>query len=187
MTLANNEYISPARQRKAKQIEEIKSLAESSSCLIVAKNNGMTVKQFEQLRNSVRNEGVNVGVHRNTLAGIAVKDTQFEAVSALLKGPTLLMFSEGEIGPLAKLVDSFMKDKANQEKFDVLAISAENACHSGDQLKAFASLPSRSEALSMLLGTLQAPVSQFVRVTKEPVVKMVRTVKAVADKNNETN
>ena len=180
MTLSNEARISSNRAQKAVQIEQIKVLAESSNCLIVAENKGMTVKQFEQLRNSAKEEGVNVGVHRNTLAGIAIKETQFEGVKDYLKGPTLLMFSEGEVGPLAKLVNNFKKE--NEDKFGVLAISAENACHAGTELKAFANLPTRMEALSMLAGTLQAPVSQFLRVTNEPTVKLARTLAALADK-----
>ncbi len=182
MTLSDDTKISRGKARKAVQIEQIKALAESSNCLIVAWNKGMTVKQFEQLRNSAKDEGVNVGVHRNTLAGIAIKETRFEGVKEYLKGPTLLMFSEGELGPLAKVVENFKK--ANEEKFDVLVLSADNDCHAGSELKIFASLPTRMEALSMLAGTLQAPVSQFVRVTKEPVVKFVRTLAALAEKND---
>ena len=170
----------PPRLRKEKHVAQIKATAEQSDCLIVAHNSGMTVKQFEQLRNSVREAGVTVSVQRNKLVKLAFKDTQFACADESLKGPTLLMFSKGELAPLAKLANSFKKD--NKEKFDVIALVAESECHGGAELGVFASLPTRHEALSMLVGTLQAPVSKFVRTTKEPVTKLVRTFAAVAEK-----
>ena len=44
-----------------------------------------------------------------------------------------------------------------------------------------AKMPTREEALSQLVGVMQAPVSKFVRTMAEPTAKFVRTVAALRD------
>ena len=52
---------------------------------------------------------------------------------------------------------------------------------STSELARLASLPTRDQALSMLLGVMKAPIQKFVRTLAEPHAKMVRTVAAVRD------
>ena len=54
-----------------------------------------------------------------------------------------------------------------------------------DGVKALASLPSREELLSKLLGTMQAPIAQFVRTLNEVPTKFVRGLAAVRDQKAE--
>jgi large subunit ribosomal protein L10 len=54
-----------------------------------------------------------------------------------------------------------------------------------DQVEAFSKLPTRIELISKLMGTMQAPVQNFVAILNEVPTKFVRTLKAVADQKSE--
>jgi large subunit ribosomal protein L10 len=50
-----------------------------------------------------------------------------------------------------------------------------------DALERVASLPTRAQAISLLLGVLQAPISKFVGTLAAPNSKLVRTLAAVLE------
>ena len=75
-----------------------------------------------------------------------------------------------------------MKDFAKtNDKLVVTLVSLGGAVLSAKSIEAVASLPTREQALSMLLGTMKAPIEKFVRTLAAPHTKLVRTVDAVRD------
>ena len=114
-------------------------------------------------------------VLKNTLARRAVAGTPFESLSAKMVGPLIYGISPDPVAA-AKVLSNFAKGN------DKLVIKAGAMPHSildADGVKALASLPSRDELLSKLLGTMQAPVAKFVRTLNEVPGKFVRTLAAL--------
>jgi len=117
-------------------------------------------------------------VVKNTLARKAMVGTSFEALGAQLKGPLVLAFSKDDPGAAARVVKDFAK---SNEKLVATLVSLGGDVLPGKDLEKVASLPTREQALSMLLGTLKAPIEKFVRTVAAPHTKLVRTVAAVRD------
>ncbi|MBU1927068.1 MAG: 50S ribosomal protein L10, partial [Gammaproteobacteria bacterium] len=94
-------------------------------------------------------------------------------------GPLVLAFAKEEPNACARLVQEFKK---GHEKLTVKLIALEGELLPTSALDTVAHLPSRNDAISILMAAMQAPISQFVRTLAEPHAKLVRTLAAIRDK-----
>jgi large subunit ribosomal protein L10 len=130
------------------------------------------------MRAKARDEGVYLRVVRNTLARRAMQGTEYECLLEAFNGPTLVAFSTQDPGSAARL----LKDCAKQyEALDIKALAIGGELLGADQLDRLASLPTRDQAISMLMSVMQAPIGKFVRTLNEVPGKLVRTLAAVKD------
>src|SRR5437879_11690177 len=95
-----------------------------------------------------------------------------------LKEPMGLACSKDDPGAAARVVKDFAK--AN-EKLVATLVSLGGQVLSAAELERVASLPTREQALSMLLGVLKAPIVKLVRTLAEPPAKLARTLAAIRD------
>ena len=163
---------------KKAMVAEVAEVAAKAQSVVAAEYRGLTVGQMTELRSKARAQGVYMRVVKNTLARKAFVGTAFEPVGPKLKGPLVLAFSKDDPGAAARLVKDFAK--AN-EKLVATLVSLGGQVLPGGDLEKVASLPTREQALSMLLGTLKAPVQKFVSTLAAAPSKLVRTVAAVRD------
>jgi large subunit ribosomal protein L10 len=138
----------------------------------------MTVDALTALRAKAREGGVYVRVVKNTLAKRAVQGTDFECMQDGLTGPLMLAFSQEDPGAAARLVKDFAK--ANDKLIPKLVAIGGQLLGPGD-LDRLASMPTRDQAISMLMSVMQAPVAKFVRTLNEVPGKLARTVAAIRD------
>jgi len=117
-------------------------------------------------------------VVKNTLARKALAGTAFESMGAVLKGPLVLAFSKDDPGAAARVIKDFAK--AN-DKLVPTNLSIGGAVLSAKDLDKVASLPTKEQALSQLLGVIKAPIQKLVATIQAPQVKFVRTVVAIRD------
>ena len=108
-----------------------------------------------------------------------MEGTEFECLKPALIGPIVLGFSLEDPGSVGRVIKDFAKDN---DKLVVKAVAVGGTLYGAKDIERLASLPTKDQAISMLLGTMLAPISKFVRTLAEPTAKFVRTVKAVADK-----
>lgn len=159
-------------------VKEVAEVAASSQSVVAAVYRGITVTQMTELRARARAKGVYMRVVKNTLARKALAGTSFESMGPHLKGPLVLAFSKDDPGAAARVVKDFAK---TNEKLVATLVSLGGQVLPGSELEKVASLPTREQALSMLLGTLKAPIEKFVRTVAAPHTKLVRTIAAVRD------
>jgi len=159
-------------------VAEVAEVAARAQSVVAAEYRGLTVGQMTELRAKARRQGVYMRVVKNTLARKALAGTSFESVGPKLKGPLVLAFSKDDPGAAARVVKDFAK--AN-EKLVARLVSLGGQVLSAGELERVASLPTREQALSMLLGVLKAPMSKLVRTLAEPPAKLARTLAAVRD------
>jgi large subunit ribosomal protein L10 len=159
-------------------VAEVAEVAAKAHSVVAAEYRGLTVSQMTDLRAKARKQGVYVRVVKNTLARKALAGTSFEAVGPKLKGPLVLAFSKDDPGAAARVVKDFAK--AN-EKLVATLVSLGGQVLPAKDLEAVASLPTREQALSMLLGTLKAPSQKLVSTLAAVPSKLVRTLAAVRD------
>jgi large subunit ribosomal protein L10 len=159
-------------------VAEVAEVAAQAQSVVAAEYRGLTVGQMTELRAKARKQGVYMRVVKNTLARKALAGTSFESVGPKLKGPLVLAFSKDDPGAAARVVREFAK--AN-EKLVATLVSLGGQVLPGGEIEKVASLPTREQALSMLLGVLKAPIQKFVGTLAAPGNKLVRTVAAVRD------
>jgi large subunit ribosomal protein L10 len=159
-------------------VAEVAEVAAKAHSVVAAEYRGLTVSQMTELRIKARGQGVYMRVVKNTLARKALAGTAFEPVGPKLKGPLVLAFSKDDPGAAARVVKAFAKDN---EKLVATLVSLGGDVLSAKDLEKVASLPTRAQALSQLLGVLKAPIQKFVSTLAAPNQKLVRTIAAVRD------
>jgi len=121
---------------------------------------------------------VQIRVVKNSLARRAFDETGFACMNDTLVGPMILGFSQEDPGGAARIMKAFSKE---HDKLIVRSLSLGDTVLDASQLDKVASLPTRDQAISMLMSVMKAPVEKFVRTLAEPHAKLVRTVAAVRD------
>lgn len=159
-------------------VTEVNREAGEALAAVLADYRGMTVSDMTGLRAKARASGVYVKVVRNTLAKRAVQGTEYECLTDALVGPTLLAFSRGEPGSAARL----LKDSAREyNALEVKALSIGGALLDASQLDRLAALPTREDALALLMAVMQAPIAKLARTLGEVPGKLARTLAAIRD------
>ncbi len=159
-------------------VAEVNAVAAKALSVVGAENRGLTVTQMTDLRARARKQGVYVRVVKNTLARKAVAGTPFECIAPALKGPVVLAFSNDDPGAAARIVKAFAKDN---EKLVTTLVSLGGLLLKPADIDRVASMPTRAQALSQLLGVLKAPIAKFVGTLAAPNSKLVRTLAAVLE------
>ena len=165
-------------EEKKAVVAEIAAQVASAQTVVIAEYRGITVEKLTTLRANARKEGVYLRVLKNTLARRAFADTPFAGLSDQLVGPLAYGMSKDPVSA-AKVMHEFAK---TNDKFVVKAGAMPNFILSAKDVGNLASMPSRDELLSKLLGTMQAPITQFVRTLNEVPTKFVRGLAAIRDK-----
>jgi large subunit ribosomal protein L10 len=158
-------------------VAEVSAEVAKAQAIVVAEYRGLEVGNMTDLRRQARNAGVYLRVLKNTLARRAVKDTPFEKLSDQMVGPLIYGMSSDPVAT-AKVMNEFAK---SNDKLVIKAGAMPNSLISSAEVKALANMPSRDELIAKLLGTMQAPVAQFVRTLNEVPSRFVRTLAAVRD------
>lgn len=158
-------------------IAEISAEIAKAQAIVLAEYRGLEVGNMTSLRREARRAGVYLRVLKNTLARRAVDGTPFSGLSQHMVGPLVYGISPDPVAT-AKLLNDFSK---SNEKLVIKAGGMPNSVISPQEVKALASMPSREELISKLMGTMQAPVAKFVSTLNEVPSKFVRTLAAVRD------
>ena len=155
MNLEQTSWIEP---RKEAVVAELGQIFADSGVVVVAHYEGLSVAEMTDFRLRMKQAGGGVRVAKNRLAKIALKGTPGEKMGDLLKGMTVLAYSEDPVAA-AKVVDQFVKDN---KKMFVLggAMGATPLDEAG--VKAVAAMPSREELIASVVACIGAPAAQLV-------------------------
>ncbi|TAM13325.1 MAG: 50S ribosomal protein L10 [Pandoraea sp.] len=159
-------------------VAEVSDVAARALSAVTAEYRGLSAVEFDTLRREARDNGVYLHVVKNTLARRAVAGTEFECMQAEFIGPLVVGFSLEDPGAVGRVMKDFSK---GHEKLVVRTVAVGGRAYGPQDLDRLAALPTREQALSMLMRAMQGPITQFVRTVAEPTAQFVRTVKAVAD------
>jgi len=163
-------------------VADVNEAAGNALAAVLADYHGLSVEQMTDLRKQARESGVYLRVVRNTLLKRAVEGTEYECIQSELTGPTLLAFSQEDPGSAARLIKEFAKEN---DQLTVKALSVGGKLLAANQIDALAKLPTKDQAISMLMSVMQAPVGKLARTLNEVPGKLVRTVAAVRDQKQE--
>jgi len=166
------------RAEKQESIESLKEVFKTSGAIVVSHYAGLTVAQMSTLRRQARAAGASVKVAKNRLAKIALEGTDVASIATLLKGPTVIAYSQDPVAA-PKVVSEFAK--AN-EQFAILGGAMGKTALNPEGVKALASLPSLDELRGKLVGLIQAPATKLAQLANAPAAKVARVVQAYASK-----
>lgn len=169
------------REEKAAVIAEVSAEVAKAQAIVVAEYRGLEVEKITVLRKRARESGVYLRVLKNTLARRAVAGTPFEQLSDRMVGPLIYGLSADPVSA-ARVLNDFAKEN---DKLLLKGGALPNSVLDAAGVKALATMPSREELLAKLLGTMQAPISQFVRTLNEVPGRFVRTLAAVRDQREQ--
>lgn len=145
-------------------VAEISESIKEAQSVVLVDYRGLTVEQDTQLRKELREAGVVYKVYKNTMMNFAFKDTDYEALAPYLEGPSAIAIGTNDATAPARLISKFAKEAPALE---VKAGVVEGILYDAKGMQAIASIPSREELLSKLLGSIQSPITNFARVVNQ--------------------
>lgn len=166
------------RLQKRALVEDLSGVLKSQNLLVITRQTGLTVRESEDLRKSVRDSGATFRIVKNTLLKLALKETT-SSLDDHLTGPTGLAYSEDPI-TAAKAVASYAKDN---KKVEIVAGLLEGVPLDAAGVKALASLPSLDVLRAKIVGLIVAPASGLARAIQAPGAGLARVCQAYAQKS----
>ncbi len=167
------------REGKKKSVAALNDVFSKTSVVVVAHYKGLTVAQMQKLRKQMGAAGAKVQVAKNRLVKIAIEGTDTSSISGLMKGPTLIAYSEDPVAA-PKIAVAFAKDN---EKLVILGGAMGKTVLDVNAVKSLATLPSLDELRAKVIGLIQAPATKLAQLTTAPAAKLARVFQAYADKD----
>jgi large subunit ribosomal protein L10 len=162
---------------KTEGIQKIKELIEGSRDVIFTDFRGLNVNQITELRRSLQEKEADYRVVKNNYARLAMKELGFPFEEGFLIDPTALALAKADIGPISKVLFDFTKDSTLKVKGGLV----DGKVVSTEQVEAISKLPGRNELYAILMGTMNAPLTNLVYAMGGVTTKLVRTLQAVAE------
>ena len=164
------------RSQKAESVASLTATFNEVGVVVVTRNLGMTVAQTTALRTKMRDAGASFKVSKNSLAKLAIADTDYAGIGELLTGPVALATSVDPVAA-AKVVIDFAK---TNDKLEIVGGSMGSHVLDPAGIKALASMPSLDELRAKLIGLVQAPATKIAQVVTAPAGKLARVFGAYA-------
>jgi len=169
-------------EQKKAVVAEVAEVAASAHSAIAAEYIGISVEAMTALRAKAREQQVYVRVVKNTLARRAFEGTSFECMNEALVGPLVLAFSQEDPGAAARVISEFAK---GNDKLVVKLVSIGGKLLAAGDIKRLAEMPTKEQAISMLMSVMNAPITKLARTMNEVPGKLVRTVAAIRDQKKD--
>ena len=167
------------RSQKADAVAELNATFNEVGVVVITRNLGMTVAQSTALRLKMRDAGASFKVSKNSLAKLAIANTDYAGISDMLTGPVALGTSVDPVAA-AKIAVEFAK---TNDKLEIVGGAMGSLVLNEDGIKALASLPSLDELRAKVIGLVQAPATKLAQLATAPAAKLARVFGAYATKD----
>ncbi len=167
------------RTEKISILNEVIERVKASDFCFVLNYGGLKVTQLTSLRQELAKAHSRAMVVKNTYLGKVAKELGWNDISAMLAGPTAIVTGTGDVAEVAKMLVEFVK---KNDKASIKGASLEAAALNAADVDALSKLPSKDAMRGILLGTLSAPATSFVRVLNAPLLNVLYALKAYEEK-----
>lgn len=167
--------------KKEQKIELAKGVAEEikkAEGVILTSYKGLTFKQIDTIRRSIKTDGNDFRVIKNTLLKKALHSCDINSMDDYLVESTALIVIRTDFAAAAKDVKKYSKDFAH---FAVKAGIMDSKPLSEKDVIRIADLPPREQLLSQMLATMNAPVQNFVSVLANIPRSFLNVLNAIRD------
>ena len=145
-------------------VEEISNSIKDAQSVVLVNYSGLTVEQDTKLRKELREAGCEYKGYKNTLMKRAFEGTDFAQLDDLLDGPSAIAISKEDATAPIRILNNIAKEA---EALEFKGAVVEGTFYDVDGVKSLASIPSREELISKLLGSLQSPITNLARVLNQ--------------------
>jgi large subunit ribosomal protein L10 len=169
-------------------VKEIKEKVASAQAIFLADYKGLDLKSQRELRQKVKEAGGELIVTKNTLLKIALSDNQVDVdkIAQELEGQNITLFAVSDaISPLKAMVEFAKGQESNQPSLKTGILGKEILAL--EKVKQLANLPSKTELIAKLLGTLTNPARNLVGVLSAPTRNLVYAISAISKKKAVSN
>lgn len=164
------------KAEKNQKVEEIKEKFAQAKVAIVSDYRGLSVTEITNLRRKLQEEKGDYTVIKNTLAKIAIKDSEFEGLGEFLEGPSAIAFGfEDEVAP-AKVLTKFKKDS---KKTEIKGGVLEGKVLDVNEISEISELPSRDELLAKIVGGINGPATGIANCVNGVASSLVRAMEEI--------
>ena len=164
------------RSQKADAVAALNATFKEVGVVVITRNLGMTVEQTTALRVKMREAGASFKVSKNSLAKLAIADTDYAQIAGHLTGPVALGTSVDPVAA-AKVIVDFVN---TTDKLELVGGAMGSQMLDAEGIKALASMPSLDELRAKLIGLVQAPATKIAQVVVAPAGKLARVFGAYA-------
>ena len=171
--------MSASKEARIELSSVIKEKIQDAKSVVFAKFSGLTVAEDTELRREFRKKDVEYKVYKNTLIRKAFESLGITDFNDDLNGPTAVAFGTDETGAAKVIVDAAKK---YQDKVTVKSAFVDGARVDENGVKTLAAMPSREELIAKMLGSMQAPIANFVGVLSAMPRGLVVALNAIAEK-----
>ncbi len=156
------------KEQKKNYITEMTANFENSEAVLVTHYQGLTVKQLDELRKQMREQGIQFKITKNRITKLALEKTKCKDLANLFTGPTAVALSKDAIST-AKILTKFSKENNNlkilggimgKEILDVAAVAN------------VATLPTLDEARAKIIAILRSPAQKITSILLAPASKI---------------
>ncbi len=168
-------------EAKKAQVAQVAEAIQNAATGVLIDYRGLTVEEDTKLRNDLRAAGVKYFVVKNTLLRLAANQVGLEELDSILHGPTALAVSEDPVAP-AKILFDFAK---GNDKVEIKSGFMDGKVMSMDELTTLAKTPSKDALIAKIMGSLNAPVSNLVRLLNTIAEGGEEIADLIAKKNGE--
>lgn len=170
------------RSRKEEIVEKFEEDFTKAQSIILTNHTGIDVNTINELRSEFRANDVHYHVVKNTLARLAVDDTEVEELAEKFKYPTAVAYSFEDAVQPAKIALDFAED---HEEYEIKCGYVRGQILDEDGVESLAEMPSRDESLARIINLLREPARKVVRTLDEPAKKFVRLLRAMEREENQ--
>lgn len=167
------------RAQKQAVVDDLGTIFADSGVVVVAHYAGLTVADMQDFRGRMRDAGGAVRVAKNTLAKIALEGKPAEGMADLLKGQTVLAFSEDPVAA-AKVAKAYAKDN---DKYVILGGSMGGEVLDAKGVDTIADMPSREELISSIAGMIGAPASNLASAIGAPASNLAGILSTLEERD----
>lgn len=154
------------RAERAAGISALREKLSGARSAVLTDFRGLSVAEMTELRTLLRKSAVEYTVVKNSLAKIAVANTELASLAAHLEGPTAIAISRSDLVAPSKVLTTWSKTRPT---FSIKGGVVEGRLVGPAEIVALADLPPREILLARLAGTFQAPLQGLVNVLAGPI------------------
>ncbi|OFW58065.1 MAG: 50S ribosomal protein L10 [Actinobacteria bacterium RBG_19FT_COMBO_54_7] len=167
-----------ARPEKVAKMENIRASFLNNSVVFLTDFAGLSVEEISNLRSSLKEKGADYKVLKNTLTLLAIKDTDYEALSRFIVGPVAAAFTSGDAMAIAKELVAYARQNP---KLKLKAGYMEGRVLDANAVKSVATLPPREVLLAKVMGSMRSPIYSLHSVLSGPYRKLTYALASIAD------
>lgn len=167
------------RGQKETLVSEMSEEAKRAKSAVFVDYRGLNVFDTQALKKKLREVGGTFRVVKKTLLTRIGQSVGIIIDEKMLDGQIAVVFSQNDEVSAVKAVYDFSKTNKN---IRILGGALEQQVILAEKVEALAKMPSKQEMLATVVGTIQAPISGFVRVLAGNMRGLVTVLKAIEEK-----